>query len=538
MQSTMMASPLLVPHMTERAAKLFPSVEVVSVLPNGTRHRSTLGDLHRRSRQLAGALQAAGIIKGDRVATLLWNEREHLEAYFGIPVSGGVLHALNMRLHTQDLAHVVAHAKDRFLIVEDILLPIYEQLREFVQFERVFVVDRAGEKLPEGAESYEAFLASADNTFTPPELSEYDPAAICYTSGTTGKPKGVVYSHRSICLHALCTSLPDQLSFSRFETVCPISSMFHVNAWGFPFAGVMAGSKIVLPGRNLQPEALLDLMDQEQVTLSAAVPTVWMGMLNALETQPGRWKLSPRLRIAMGGAACAESLVRRFDALGIHVIHAWGMTETGPVATVSSLKPEMTTWSNDDRYAQRARQGMALPFIDLRAVNDEGECPWDGETTGELEIRGPWVAAGYHGIEDSPQWTADGWLRTGDVVTIDPEGYIKITDRLKDLIKSGGEWISSVDLENTLIGHHAVREAAVIAVPHPKWQERPLAVIILRDGACVDADELRSFLELNFARWQVPDAFVFVEELPHTSTGKLLKTKLRHDFRDWQWEPS
>ena len=536
MKSTMMTSPLLVPDMTERAARLFSTAEVVSVQPDGTRDRSNLGDLHRRSRQLAGALQAAGLVEGERVATLMWNEREHLEAYFGIPAAGGVLHALNMRLHTQDLSHVVAHAEDRFLIVEDVLLPIYEQLRPFVQFERIFVVNRTGEKLPEGTECYELFLAGAGGRFTPPVLDENDPAAICYTSGTTGKPKGVVYSHRSICLHALCLSLPDQLSISRSETVCPISSMFHVNAWGLPFAATMAGSRIVLPGRNLQPEALLDLMAAEQVTFSAAVPTVWMAILNALESTPGRWKLSPKLRIAMGGAAAAESLLRRFDKLGVHVIHAWGMTETGPLATAATLKPEMDAWPEDDRYAQRSRQGMALPFIDLRAVNDEGECPWDGATTGELEIRGPWVAAGYHGIEQSAQWTADGWLRTGDVVSIDPEGYIRITDRLKDLIKSGGEWISSVDLENTLIGHPAIREAAVIAVPHPKWQERPLAVIVLREGATVDAEELRAFLQQSFARWQVPDAFVFADELPHTSTGKLLKTKLRNDFCGWQWE--
>ena len=536
MKSTMMTSPLLVSDMTERASRLFFNVEVVSVLPDGTRNRSTLGDLHRRSRQLAGALQSAGLAKGDRVATLMWNEREHLEAYFSIPAAGGILHALNMRLHIQDLAHVVAHAQDRFLIVEDVLLPIYQQLQQFVEFERVFVVNRSGDKLPPGTECYEAFLASFGGTFIPPVLDEEDPAAICYTSGTTGKPKGVVYSHRSICLHALCISLPDQLSISRFDTVCPISSMFHVNAWGFPFAGVMAGSRIVLPGRNLQPEALLDLLAEEQVTITAAVPTVWMAILNALESEPGEWKLSPKLRIAMGGAAAAESLFRRFDKLGVQVIQAWGMTETGPLATAATLKPGMDSWSDDDRYAQRSRQGMALPFIQLRSIGEDGECPWDGETTGELEIRGPWVAAGYHGINQSPQWTEDGWLRTGDVVSIDPEGYIKITDRLKDLIKSGGEWISSVDLENTLVGHHAIREAAVIAVPHPKWQERPLAVIILRDGASVDAAELRVFLEQSFARWQVPDAFVFAEELPHTSTGKLLKTKLRNDFRDWQWE--
>ena len=359
---------------------------------------------------------------------------------------------------------------------------------------------------------------------------------MCYTSGTTGRPKGVLYSHRAIALHTLAISLPDQIGISRFDTVLPIVPMFHANAWGVPFAATMNGSKQVMPGRNLQPEALLDLIQQEQVTLVGGVPTIWLSILNALDREPGRWKLPGGLRVFVGGAAAPESMIRRFDKLGVRLIHGWGMTETTPVATVSTLKPEMMSWSEDERYALRARQGLPLPFIETRAVDDQVEVSWDGETAGELEVRGPWVAASYFNADQPDKWTADGWFRTGDVVTIDSGGYVKITDRAKDLIKSGGEWISSVDLENRLVGHEAIREAAVIAVPHPKWQERPLAVVILKEGRTAEPAELRAFLAETFATWQLPDAFVFVSQLPYTATGKVMKRKLREDFADWQWE--
>jgi fatty-acyl-CoA synthase len=312
--------------------------------------------------------------------------------------------------------------------------------------------------------------------------------------------------------------------------------MFHANAWGFPYAATMNGSRQVLPGRNLQPDALLNLLQNECVTLSGGVPTVWQGVLHALDCHPGRWKLSPGLRIVIAGSAAPESMFRRFDKIGVRVIQPWGMTETAPIATVCTLKPHMLDWAEDDRYAQRAKQGVAAPFIDVRAVNDRGEAPWDGESPAELQVRGPWVTASYYQDDQPDKWTEDGWLRTGDVVTIDPEGCIKITDRLKDLIKSGGEWISSVDLENALVAHEAIKEAAVVAIPHPKWQERPLAVVVLVEGSQVSASELRAFLEQRFARWQVPDDFTFVKELPHTSTGKLLKSKLRQQFSDWQWD--
>ena len=538
MQSTMMASPLLITSMLERAGRLFPRVEIVSSLPDGPRHRYTNADLLVRSRQLATAIRRAGIREGDRVATLLWNGHEHLEAYLGIPAMGAVVHTLSLRQHPDELAYIMNHAGDRFLIVEDVLLDVWQQVKSRVKCERVFVVARDSTP-PEGTESYEAFLQEAGQDQKYPlysNLDEQDAAAMCYTSGTTGRPKGVVYSHRAIALHSFAISLPDQLNLSRRDTILPVVSMYHVNAWGLPYAAVMNGSRQVLPGRNLQPHALLDLMQDEQVTFTAGVPTIWMGVLDALEKNPGRWSLSSALRVAIGGAAAPESMLRRFDKLGIHALQAWGMTETTPVATVCTTKPGMEAMPSDELYTLRARQGLPLPFIQVRAIGDEGEVPWDGETSGELEVRGPWIAASYFGLEQPDKWTAEGWFRTGDVVTIDAEGYVKITDRLKDLIKSGGEWISSVDIENALVGHAAVREAAVIAVPHPKWQERPLALVVLRENQSVEPSDLRKFLERTFAPWQVPDAFVFVPELPHTSTGKLLKTKMRQDYNQWQWD--
>ena len=537
MKSTMMSSPLLLTSMLERAGRLFSQVEIVSARPDGSLHRYTYGDLHRRSRQLAAALQQAGIGRGDRVATLMWNEHEHLEAYFGVPAVGGVVHTLNLRLHADEIAYIVNHAQDRFLIVDEVLLDVFEQVRPQVNLERVFVVEHGSGRLRTGCESYEKFLNDSGGEPSYPKLAEDDAAAMCYTSGTTGSPKGVVYSHRALCLHSLSISLPDQLNFSCYDTVLPAMSMFHANAWGFPYAAVMNGSKLVLPGRNLQPEPLLDLLQNERVTLTGGVPTIWLAVLNSLDCHPGRWRLVPGLRITVAGSAAPESIFRRFDKLGARVIQPWGMTETTPLATTSNLKPHMQNWPDDERYAIRAKQGLPSPFIEVRCVGDDGEAPWNGATPGELHVRGPWVASSYYRLDQGDKWTADGWLRTGDVATIDAEGYVKLTDRVKDLIKSGGEWISSVDLENALVAHHAIREAAVIAVSHPKWQERPLAVVVLKDGLRVEAGELRAFLEQRFARWQLPDAFVFVGELPHTSTGKLLKSKLRQQYKDWQWEP-
>jgi len=537
MKSTMMSSPLLLNCMIERAGKLFPKTEVVSAQPDGSLHRYTYADLRRRARQLSVALQDAGIRTGDRVATLMWNEREHLEAYFGVPAIGAVLHTLNLRLHPDELAYIVNHAEDRFLVVDDILLDLFDQIRSKVHFDRVFVVDHGTGEMPPGTAPYEGLLAPAgDREPQYPDLSEEDAAAMCYTSGTTGAPKGVLYSHRAISLHSLAMCLPDSIAFSCHDTVLYAMSMFHANSWGFPYAATMVGCKQVLPGRNLQAEVLLDLLQNEQVTLTGGVPTVWLGVLNALDCHPGRWKLAPGLRIVSAGSAVPEMLFRRFDKLGVRVIQPWGMTETAPLATMCTPKPCMRNWSEDELYALRSKQGIAEPFIDVRAVTDEGEAPWDGETAGELQVRGPWVTASYFRMDQRDKWTPDGWLRTGDVVTIDEEGYVKITDRLKDMIKSGGEWISSVDLENAIVAHQAVKEAAVIAVRHDKWQERPLAVVVLKDGCRVCDSELRAFLEQRFARWQVPDAFVFVEQLPHTSTGKLLKSKLRQEFREWTWD--
>jgi fatty-acyl-CoA synthase len=535
MKSTMMSAPLLLTGIIERAAKLFPGVEIVSVRPDGSCYRSNYREVYRRARRLSAALQRAGIAKGDRVATLMWNQQAHLEAYFGVPAVGAVLHTLNLRLHPEEIAYIVQHAQDRFLIVDDVLLDVFEQFRNQVQLERVFVVEHGCGRQTAGGERYESFLEDAGEP-NYPDFAEDDAAAMCYTSGTTGKPKGVVYSHRALVLHSLAIALPDELHFSCYDTVLPAMSMFHANAWGFPYAAAMTGSKLVFPGRNLQPECLLDLMEAEQVTLTGAVPTVWLAVLNALDCHPGRWKLASGLRVVVAGSAAPESMFRRFDKLGVRVIQPWGMTETTPLATVCTLKPHMDNWTEDERYAVRAKQGVACPFIEVRAMNGGEETPWDGMTAGELEVRGPWVASGYHNLEQSDRWTRDGWFRTGDVVTIDDEGYIKITDRVKDLIKSGGEWISSVDLENALVAHQAVKEAAVVAVPHPKWVERPLAVIVLKDGHQVNDAELCTFLSQRFAKWQLPDAFVFVDELPHTSTGKLLKSKLRQQFSGWQWE--
>jgi fatty-acyl-CoA synthase len=536
MQGTMMNYPLTLVHLLERAGKVFPESEIVSRLPDRSLHRCTYADFYRRARALAGSLQKAGLQRGDRVATLMWNHYAHLEAYLGIPAAGGVTHTLNLRLAPQDIAYVANHAQDRFLIVDDILLPLYEKVKGAVNFERVIVVPHTGNPVPAGCESYEEFLNPSPSDFCYPALDENEAASMCYTSGTTGCPKGVVYTHRSVVLHTFLLTTVDNFAISHFDVVLPAVAMFHVNGWGLPFAGAMTGCKLVLPGPYLDAESLVELCEKEKVTVAAGVPTIWFGVVDCLEKHAASWKPTS-LRLLVGGAAPPVALIRRLAKHGVDVTQGWGLTESSPEATTNQLKAHMRDWSDERTLEVKAKAGIPVPFVDVRVVNEDGDVPRDGQTMGEVQLRGPWVAAAYYDLPDEKdKWTRDGWFRTGDVGTIDCEGYLKIADRTKDLIKSGGEWISSVDLENALVAHPDVREAAVIAVPHPRWQERPLAVVVARDRAKPTAEQLREFLATKFAKWQLPDAFVFLDELPHTSTGKLLKTELRRRYQDWQWD--
>ncbi|MBN2910889.1 long-chain fatty acid--CoA ligase [Polycladomyces sp. WAk] len=529
----MMQYPLTLPHLLERAGRYYGSVEIVSRLPDKRLHRYTYTHFVRRARSLAQALQRAGLKKGDRVGTLMWNHYAHLEAYFGIPASGGVLHTINLRLHPNEIAYIINHGGDRFLIVDDVLLPLLEKVADRIRVERVFVVPLTGQPVPPGYEDYEEFIREPADDFTYPNLDENDALGMCYTSGTTGRPKGVVYSHRAVVLHSFASAMADTLAVSGRDAVLPVVPMFHVNAWGLPFTMTMVGAKQVYPGPHLDPVSLLELMQEEQVTFAAGVPTIWFGIYRELEKQPGHWRLHPELRTVVGGAAAPEVLLRGMDRHGIHVVHAWGMTETTPLGTISVLKPHLRSLPEDEQYAYRAKQGIPAPFVDVRVVNEQGEVPPDGVTMGELQVRGPWIAGAYH---DKPNtrdsFTEDGWFRTGDVATIDEEGYVKITDRTKDLIKSGGEWISSVDLENAIMSHPAVEEAAVIGIAHPKWQERPLAVVVKKEEATLTLEELHAFLAPKFAKWWLPDDVVFVEEIPRTSAGKFLKSLLREQFHN------
>ncbi|MGE5323529.1 MAG: long-chain fatty acid--CoA ligase [Actinomycetota bacterium] len=534
---TMMNTPLTLVSVLERVEKYFGNVEVISRLPDRSIHRTTWRGVYQRARRLAECLQSAGIRKGDRVATLMWNHHTHLEIHYGVPAMGGILHALNLRLHPDEIAWIANHAQDRLLIVDDVLLPVLDKFKAKVKFERIFVVPHCGQPVSPDYENYEDWLKQASGKFKYPDISENDGAAMCYTSGTTGNPKGVIYSHRSEVLHSLVQALPDCCGLSQHDVALLGSPMFHANGWGLPYTAALVGAKFVLPGPHLDADSLLELIDKEGVTMSCAVPTVWLPVLAALEKRGPGWRPAHDIRILCGGTAPPEALMRGLDRHGFHLIHAWGMTETSPLGTTMRLKPEMLNWPEERQYAQRCKQGWPSPLVDVRVVNDKGEAPWDGQTMGELEVRGPWVAESYFNSPGTEsRWSEDGWFRTGDVATIDPDGCVKLVDRSKDMIKSGGEWISSVDVENALMGHPAVKEAGVVGVRHLKWQERPLAVVVLKEGARANADELREFLAGKFAKWQLPDDVVFVNELPHTSTGKLLKSELRKRYAEWQWK--
>lgn len=538
MRGTMMDFPLALPVILERAGKLFPNNEIVSRKPDRSIARNCYGEVYRRARRLAAALVKLGLRSGDRVASLMWNHSEHLEVFWGVPCAGGILHTLNLRLHAHEIAAIANHARDRFLIVDDILLPLYDQFASYVPFERVIVVPYAFESVPEGYLNYEELLADSSDDFTYPAIDENQGAAMCFTSGTTGNSKGVVYSHRALVLHSFASGLEESFGLNHRDTIFPIVPMFHANAWGIPFSATMLGARQILPGPHHDPESLLDLLATERVNKACGVPTIWNCILAALEKEPTRWNLQPSIMAVCGGSAPPVDMIRRLDRFGIHIKHLWGMTETTPIGTTSGLKLNMLGWPEEKQYEMRAKQGWAAPFIEVRVMREDKEMPWDGVSSGELEVRGPWVAAGYFEAPDQAQrWTGDGWFRTGDIAMIDCEGCIKLVDRAKDLVKSGGEWISSVELENTLMGHPAVREACVVGVPHPKWIERPIAAVVLKDGAHATPQELREHLAQSFAKWQLPDAFVFLEAIPRTSVGKFKKIALREQFANWKWEP-
>ncbi len=532
MQSTMMDRPLLLDDVLERAGKQFADVEIVSHMPDKSRHRHTYGDMYRRARGLAQGLLDAGLKSGDRVATLSWNHYAHLEAYFGIPAAGGVMHTLNLRLAPDDIAWIINHAEDRFLIVDDVLLPLFEKFADQVDLDKVLVVPLSGKPVPQGLESYEDFLASDDN-FEYPAKNETDACGMCYTSGTTGRPKGVVYSHRSTSLHTLAAALPDSLNLSFNDCVLPVVPMFHANAWGMPYVAAMVGAKQVFPGPHMDAVSLLDLYHEEQVTLSGGVPTIWMTILEALDAEPDRWQLQA-LRMMVGGSAVPESMIRRFDAHGLTVIQGWGMTETSPVGSMVQLKPHILQQSEDARYAKRATVGVNLPLVDLRIVGDDDQVqPWNGEDMGEIQVRGPWVTGAYYRLDvNAEKFTPDGWLRTGDIATVDADGYVAITDRTKDVIKSGGEWISSMQLENAIMGHEDVAEAAVIAKTDEKWGERPLAAVVRKPGSDVTGEQITEFLSGTMEKWMLPDDYVFIDAIPLTATGKFSKLELRKQVLD------
>ncbi|TLS33784.1 long-chain fatty acid--CoA ligase [Geobacillus thermoleovorans] len=529
----MMKTPLNISMMLERAELFFPKKQVVSRMKEGV-VRHTYKEIGERTRRLSSVLKRLGVEVGDRVGTFAWNHHRHLEAYFAIPGIGAVLHTINIRLSPQHISYIINHADDRVLLIDDDLLPAIEAIKDEIPNVRAFIVMTDADELPETTLSpvyhYEKLLAEGDPTFPfLKDLDEYQPAGMCYTSATTGNPKGVVYTHRSTVLHAMALGLADTQGLCERDVVMPVVPMFHVNAWGLPFAATWFGSTIVMPGPAFTPKVLAELIDSERVTITAGVPTIWLGLLQELEK--GNYDVSSLTRVICGGSAAPKGIIRAFEEkYGIPFIHAYGMTETSPLVLVSRPKSYQDGLSYEEKLDIRAKQGLLAPGLEMKVIGQNGPVRWDGQEMGELCLRGPWIAAEYYNDERTNEAFRDGWLHTGDVVTVDEEGFVKIVDRTKDVIKSGGEWISSVDLENALMAHEAVFEAAVVAVPHPKWQERPIACVVLKEGKSVTKEELYDFLRPQFTKWWLPDDIVFLDEIPKTSVGKFLKRKLRDEM--------
>jgi 3-(methylthio)propionyl---CoA ligase len=530
----MMDVPLNVSSLIAHAARYHGNTQIVSRRIEGDLHRYTYRECEKRSKQLAQALMALGVAPGERVGTLAWNGYRHLEAYYGVPGFGAVCHTINPRLFPEQIAYIVNHADDQYVLFDITFAPLVDVLAPQCPNVRGWIVLTDEAHRPEMRTPvlcYETLIEAQDGQYEWPQLDERSASVLCYTSGTTGHPKGALYSHRSSVLHAYGASLPDAMGLSSRDAILPVVPMFHVNAWGVPHAAPLNGAKLVLPGKDLDGKSLYELMEAEGVTCSAGVPTVWLGLLMYMRQAGVRF--STLNRTVIGGSACPPAMLRAFeDDYGVQVIHAWGMTEMSPLGTLSKLNWEQSQRPPEARRALLEKQGRVIFGVDMKIVGPDGEdLPWDGVAFGDLHVRGPWVIDRYF-RQESGSPLVDGWFPTGDVATIDRDGFLHITDRSKDVIKSGGEWISSIDLENVAVAHPAVAEAACIACAHPRWTERPLIVAVLKPGATLTREELLAFFVGKVAKWWMPDDVVFIKELPHTATGKLLKLKLREQFRD------
>jgi len=536
----MMNTPLNLTHILKRAKLLFPKNEIVSRRPSGI-FRYTYGDFYKRTQKLAGALDKLGVKRGERVATLAWNDHRHLEAYFAIPTMGAILHTINFRLSPEHLIYIINHGEDKVILVDETVLPVLEGVADHLKTVKAFIVMTDKPELPQtklnSVYSYETLIDEDDGQFEFLEdIGENEPAGMCFTSATTGNPKGVEYTHRALFLHSMALGLADTLALSEMDSVLAVVPMFHVNAWGLPFAATMLGTKQVLPGPMPTPKDLLQLITDEKVTITAGVPTIWLGLLKELEANYDDYNTSSLRFVICGGSAAPKSMIRAFEEkYNIPFLHAYGMTETTPLVFASNLKRKLKDLPYDEQLNYKAKQGMIVPGVEMKVIGKDGEVKHDGKEMGELLLRGPWIASEYYKDERTNETFIDGWLHTGDVVTVDEEGYVQIVDRSKDLVKSGGEWISSVDLENALMAHEAVFEATVFAVAHPKWQERPLAVVVLKDAYKdkTTKEELTDHLAQQFPKWWLPDDIIFTEEIPKTSVGKFLKRGLRDKYKDY-----